>query len=247
MAELAREHPPLRARPPGRSRSTCRASATARCRRGGSRSRAYGRLLHDFCERSGSATASLVGNSMGGFVAAEAASADPGRFEKLVLVSAAGVSSARLRRRAGGDGGADGDGRCAAAACSSRSEACRGRGSAGRPSTGCSSTPSCCAASCCSSSSQRRRQSPASCRRVQGLVGYDILDQLTEVDVPTLIVWGRNDHVVPPQDAVGFGRAPAQLADRDLRATPATCPSSSGRSGSIACSRRSWPSRPASS
>jgi pimeloyl-ACP methyl ester carboxylesterase len=41
---------------------------------------------------------------------------------------------------------------------------------------------------------------------VQGLVGYDILDRLEDVDVPTLIVWGRNDRVVPPQDAVGFGR-----------------------------------------
>ena len=40
---------------------------------------------------------------------------------------------------------------------------------------------------------------------VQGLVGYDILDQLSEVDVPTLIVWGRNDRVVPPQDAVAYG------------------------------------------
>jgi pimeloyl-ACP methyl ester carboxylesterase len=25
------------------------------------------------------------------------------------------------------------------------------------------------------------------------------------VEVPTLIVWGRNDRVVPPQDAAGFG------------------------------------------
>ena len=41
---------------------------------------------------------------------------------------------------------------------------------------------------------------------VQGLVGYDILDQLAEVEVPTLIVWGRNDHVVPPQDAIGFAQ-----------------------------------------
>ena len=35
---------------------------------------------------------------MGGFVAAEATIAKPDRFEKLALVSAAGVSSARLRR-----------------------------------------------------------------------------------------------------------------------------------------------------
>jgi pimeloyl-ACP methyl ester carboxylesterase len=53
---------------------------------------AYGRLLHDFCEklevRSGAA---LVGNSLGGFVGAEAVTADPGRFDHLALVSAAGI------------------------------------------------------------------------------------------------------------------------------------------------------------
>jgi pimeloyl-ACP methyl ester carboxylesterase len=41
---------------------------------------------------------------------------------------------------------------------------------------------------------------------VRGLIGYDILDRLEDVEVPTLIVWGRNDHVVPPNDAVGYGR-----------------------------------------
>jgi len=53
---------------------------------------AYGRLLHDFCEKVGvDGAATLVGNSMGGFIAAEAATASPGRFERLVLVSAAGI------------------------------------------------------------------------------------------------------------------------------------------------------------
>ena len=52
---------------------------------------AYGRLLHDFCEKLGiERGATLVGNSMGGFVAAEAATAAPGRFDRLALVSAAG-------------------------------------------------------------------------------------------------------------------------------------------------------------
>ena len=58
----------------------------------------YGRLLLEFCDALGVGDCAVVGNSMGGFVAAEAAIAQPDRFEKLVLVSAAGVSSARLRR-----------------------------------------------------------------------------------------------------------------------------------------------------
>ena len=88
---------PLARCPPGRSRSELR---PARCTTSAT--------------RSGSATARVVGNSMGGFIAAEAAIAEPDRFEKLVLVSAAGVSSARLRREPAEIAGADGAGRGAA-------------------------------------------------------------------------------------------------------------------------------------
>src|SRR5690606_11636006 len=39
-----------------------------------------------------------------------------------------------------------------------------------------------------------------------GLAGYTILDRLEEVDVPTLIVWGRQDHIVPSRDALEYHR-----------------------------------------
>jgi pimeloyl-ACP methyl ester carboxylesterase len=52
---------------------------------------AYGRLVHDFCEKLGVEGATIVGNSMGGFIAAEAVTAGPPRFDRLVLVSAAGI------------------------------------------------------------------------------------------------------------------------------------------------------------
>jgi pimeloyl-ACP methyl ester carboxylesterase len=52
---------------------------------------AYGRLVHDFCEKLGIEGATVVGNSMGGFVAVEAATSAPLRFDELVLVSAAGI------------------------------------------------------------------------------------------------------------------------------------------------------------
>jgi len=52
---------------------------------------AYGRLLHDFCEKLGIEGASVVGNSMGGFVAVEAVTSGPDRFDRLVLVSSAGI------------------------------------------------------------------------------------------------------------------------------------------------------------
>jgi pimeloyl-ACP methyl ester carboxylesterase len=52
---------------------------------------AYGRLINDFCEKLGVEGATLVGNSMGGFIAVEALTAAPQRFSRLVLVSAAGI------------------------------------------------------------------------------------------------------------------------------------------------------------
>lgn len=63
---------------------------------------AYGRLLHDFCEKLGiDRDATLVGNSMGGLVAAEAVLTSPGRFDRLVLVSAAGLLNTWLPHERG--------------------------------------------------------------------------------------------------------------------------------------------------
>ncbi len=62
---------------------------------------AYGRLLHDFCEKLGIVDAALVGNSMGGLVAAEAVLAEPARFDRLILVSAAGFINTWLPHQRG--------------------------------------------------------------------------------------------------------------------------------------------------
>jgi pimeloyl-ACP methyl ester carboxylesterase len=49
----------------------------------------YGRWLFDFAEVLGVESATVVGNSMGGFIGAEAAIKEPARVERLALVSAA--------------------------------------------------------------------------------------------------------------------------------------------------------------
>ena len=54
----------------------------------------YGRFMDAFLGEIGVERASLVGNSMGGFIAAETAISHPSRVEKLVLVSAAGGARA---------------------------------------------------------------------------------------------------------------------------------------------------------
>ena len=206
----------------------------------------YGRLLHRFCDALGVGDCVVVGNSMGGFISAEAASAEPGRFEKLVLVSAAGVSSRAAAAPAGRDGSADGDGRCSAA------PELQERGMR-RPRVrwatfkGLFQHPELLRRELLLEQFHNGAGRPGFLPAVQGLVGYDILDQLDR---------GRGadaDRLGPKRSrraAAGRGRirpAPAQLADRDLRRHGPRAHSSSGRSGSTACSRRSWPSRPASS
>src|SRR3954452_9784026 len=56
---------------------------------------AYGRVVRDFCERLGIGRCSLVGHSMGGFIATEVAITDPERVDDLTLISAAGITRAR--------------------------------------------------------------------------------------------------------------------------------------------------------
>jgi pimeloyl-ACP methyl ester carboxylesterase len=164
----------------------------------------YGELVHDFCDALAVGDCAIVGNSMGGFISAEAASARPDRFEKLVLVSAAGVSSARLRRQP-----AETLARMMAATAPI-SLKLQERGLR-RPRLreavfkGLFEHPDLLRREALLEQFQSGAGRPGLVPAVQGLVGYDILDQLSEVDVPTLIVWGRNDRVVPPQDAVAFG------------------------------------------
>ncbi len=58
----------------------------------------YGRCVNALCDHLGLCAVHLVGNSMGGFVAAETAIQFPDRVERLVLVSAAGISNTNVYR-----------------------------------------------------------------------------------------------------------------------------------------------------
>src|SRR5688572_17317855 len=58
----------------------------------------YGRYVDAFCDRLELGEVAMVGNSMGGFIAAEVAIQFPQRVSRLVLVSAAGISSANALR-----------------------------------------------------------------------------------------------------------------------------------------------------
>ncbi len=166
---------------------------------------AYARLLHDFCDAIGVEDAVLVGSSMGGFVCAEAVIAEPERFERLALVSAAGVSSARLRREP-----TEVVARLLAAAAPFAFRAQtrtfrrpRARALAFR---NLFRYPARLRPELLWEFFQGGVRGSGFSEALTALAGYDILDRLDDVEVPTVIVWGRNDNIVPPSDASEYGR-----------------------------------------
>ncbi len=166
---------------------------------------AYGRFILEFGDALGIERSTIVGNSMGGFIAAETVSRQPGRFEKLVLVSAAGVSHARMRRQPAEVAARMG---IATAPLLLRlvDRGMRRPGLRQALFSGLFYAPNRLRRELLWECFHHGNGRPGVLPAVRGLVGYDILDRLEDVEVPTLIVWGRNDHVVPPNDAIGYAR-----------------------------------------
>jgi pimeloyl-ACP methyl ester carboxylesterase len=165
----------------------------------------YGRLVHRFCDAVEIGDCAIVGNSMGGFISAEAAIAQPDRFEKLVLVSAAGVSSARLRRRPAETLARMLSG-TAPLLIRLQERGMRRPRLRHAAFKGLVQHPELLRRELLLEEFHNGTGRPGFLPAVQGLVGYEIVDRLEDVEVPTVIVWGRNDHVVPPQDALDYGR-----------------------------------------
>jgi pimeloyl-ACP methyl ester carboxylesterase len=165
----------------------------------------YGQLLLDFCEELGVGDCVVVGNSMGGFISAEAAIAAPDRFEKLVLVSAAGISSARIRREP-----AEMAGRLAIAS-SPLILNLQERGLR-RPRLRVWAfqmifhRPDLLRPELLWEFFHNGAGTDGFLPALVNLAGYDFHDRLADVEVPTLIVWGRDDRIVPSPDAIEYGR-----------------------------------------
>jgi pimeloyl-ACP methyl ester carboxylesterase len=167
---------------------------------------AYGRLLHDFCEKLGIGNgAALVGNSMGGLVAAEAVLAEPSRFNRLVLVSAAGFINTWLPHQRG----------------KATSQAWN---TFGRPFG---------AAARFFVTHRRARwlmfrfvirypdqlskellweqmasgvPCPGFADALDAVIEYDARDRLEEIEIPTMIVWGFEDWVISAAAALSYHR-----------------------------------------
>ena len=168
---------------------------------------AYGRLLNDFCERLGlKRVAALVGNSMGGFVATEAAIEQPERYQRLVLVSAAGVSLSEANGR-----------RFEAAARTIKAAApfllngdrdiWLNRPLGRRAAFGwVMRKPEKLRPELLKEQVNPGLNSDGFVPTLASMVGYDTRKRLTEIEIPTLIIWGLSDRIVPVEAALRYHR-----------------------------------------
>lgn len=167
---------------------------------------AYGRLLHDFCERLGiERVAALVGNSMGGFVATEAAIERPRRFQRLVLVSAAGISFAEASGRRARAVGRSLEAAAPLLAGDRNVWLARPRGrriAFGRVMR----NPERLRPEILAEQVKPGLGSPGFAPAMAAIAGYDTRDRLPEIEIPTLVVWGLGDRVVPVEAALGYHR-----------------------------------------
>jgi pimeloyl-ACP methyl ester carboxylesterase len=165
----------------------------------------YGRCVDAFCEQLGLGKVALVGNSMGGFVAAEVAIQFPERVSRLVLVSAAGISSADALHMP-----ILTIGRLAFAIATNT--AARDRALASRPITRHASLalvarhPRLLKPDLAYEGLFKGAGKPGFNDALRACLDYDFRDRLPDVKVPTLIVWGEKDAIIPVRDANEFER-----------------------------------------
>jgi pimeloyl-ACP methyl ester carboxylesterase len=162
------------------------------------------RTVEEICERLGVDGPTVIGNSMGGFVGAELAIAEPTRVSKLVLVSAAGLSTEHRRKEpllVGARLWA-----LASARTGARTDVVVRRKRLRRLALqGVVRYP-------------ERLSAPLTWELVQGAsrpgfmqglranLEYSYRDRLPQIEIPTLVVWGRNDMILPVGDAARYER-----------------------------------------
>ena len=165
----------------------------------------YGRFVDAFCEKLGLGVVDMVGNSMGGFVAAEVAIQFPDRVSRLALVSAAGITSADALQAP-----ILTIGRLASVIATNT--AARDRQLAARPITRHASLalvarhPRLLKPDLAYEGFFKGAGKGGFDAALRACLSYDFRDRLPDVKVPTLIVWGEKDAIIPVRDADEFER-----------------------------------------
>jgi len=168
---------------------------------------AYARLLDGLMAQREMDAAAVVGNSMGGFIGAELAIAFPQRVERLVLVSAAGLSTYNEPRATRATPALRRAERILAATTAwmaSHSDAVMRRPRLRQ------------AALNVVAAHPKQLPGPLAAEQVRGagkpgfmgalgaVLEYDVRQRLPEIACPTLIVWGEGDRLINVRDADVF-------------------------------------------
>jgi pimeloyl-ACP methyl ester carboxylesterase len=165
---------------------------------------ALGRTVEGLCDELELGSIALVGNSMGGFIAAETTIQFPDRVERLVLCSSAGITTSEVRREpviAWGRAIAMGGTRSAAEV----------RMAILRPRLRhlifslIVRHPSRIPADILFEISKGAGRD-AFLPTLNAILDYDFRDRLPDIRCPTLIVWGAKDAIVPRKDAYEYER-----------------------------------------
>ncbi|HKG39838.1 MAG TPA: alpha/beta fold hydrolase [Conexibacter sp.] len=164
----------------------------------------YARFLEGVCDALSIDAAAVVGNSMGGHIASELAIVSPQRVERLMLVSAAGISAELVQRDAVLTGGR------VLAAIMTRAAA-RNAEMARRPGTRrialsfVARHPDRLSAPLAHELMQGSGK-PGFLPALEAVLTHRISERLPEIACPTFVLWGADDHVIPVRDAKRFGK-----------------------------------------
>ena len=165
----------------------------------------YGRCVDTVCDKLGLGRVDMVGNSMGGFVAAEVAIQTPERIDQLILVSAAGIGSADVAKAPiltiGRVLGAIATHTAALDPFLASRPKCRHAALALV-----ARHPSRLKGDLAYEGFFKGAGKPGFQEALKANLEYDFRDRLPEIRHPTLIVWGENDSIIPVRDANEFER-----------------------------------------
>ncbi len=164
----------------------------------------YARFLEGVCDALSIDAAAVVGNSMGGHIASELAIASPQRVERLMLVSAAGITAEHLHRDSIMAGGR------IVAAIATQSVA-RHEWYARRPGL------RRVALSFVVRHPERLTAplahelmsgsgKPGFLPALEAVMTHRISERLPQIACPTFVVWGEDDRVIPVRDARRFAK-----------------------------------------
>jgi pimeloyl-ACP methyl ester carboxylesterase len=165
----------------------------------------YGRFIDAFLGEIGVERAAVVGNSMGGFIAAEVAISHPSRVARLALVSAAGVVHVRPTELAVVKRLARFFHYGTARVIARREHWVRRRGMRRMFMYGIAQHPDLLQPELCyeiASGGGKEGFLDA----FWAVLDYDFRDRLPEITRPALIVWGRDDRIVPVGGAYEYER-----------------------------------------